>query len=121
MKTRLKSHLKALLLAGLALSPVILTSCGSTKPAPRRNYSNPAPRIAYKPRVTIRNNSSRNIYLGLRGPETRYISLPARSSRGVNLRSGAYKWVATAKNTRTSSGYKYFGRNRAYTWNFRMN
>ena len=59
--------------------------------------------------------------LGLRGPETRFISLPARGSRTVSLSSGLYKYAATAKNTNTISGYKSFGRDSQYTWNFSVN
>ena len=109
------------IIAGLlALTALGLSSCGSSKPAPRPSYSAPR-KVVFKPLVTIRNNSYKSILLGLRGPETRFVSIPARSSRSVNLYSGTYNYAATAKNTNTISGYKYFGTNRKYTWNFKVN
>ncbi len=104
----------------IAATSLVFSSCGSPTPAPRKTYTS-APRVAFKPLVTIRNTSYKNIMLGLRGPETRFISLPARGSRTVSLSSGSYKYAATAKNTNTISGYKYFGRNSRYTWNFNVN
>ena len=59
--------------------------------------------------------------LGLRGPEPKFISLPARGSRTVCLSSGLYKYAATAKNTNTISGYKSLGRDSRYTWSFSVN
>ena len=53
--------------------------------------------------------------LGLRGPETKFISLSARGSRIVSLSSGLYKYAATATNANTISGYKSFGRDNRYT------
>lgn len=97
-----------------------LTNCSSTSPKPTTTYT-PSRKVVFKPLVTIRNNSYKSIMLGLKGPETRFISIPARSSRSVNLYSGSYKYAATAKNTNTISGYKYFGTNRKYTWNFKIN
>ena len=116
----MRYSLRSVLTALIAVSVLFLASCGSSKPAPRSKYSQ-TPRIVFKPLVTIRNNSYKNIVLGLRGPETRFISIPARSSRSVNLRSGSYKYAATAKNTNTISGYKYFGTDRQYAWNFSLN
>ena len=116
----MRSFTHSVLAALIAGSALALSSCGSTKPAPRPTYTQ-APRIVYKPLVTIRNNSYKSIVLGLRGPETRFVSIPARGSRSVNLLSGTYKYAATAKNTNTVSGYKYFGTDRKYTWNFSVN
>ena len=106
-------------LAAIVLTSMFVSSCATPPPAPSR----PATYTTYaqKPRVTIRNNSYRNIVVGVRGPETRMISVPARSSRTVYLRSGVYKYAAAARNTRTISGYKSFSANRRYTWNFGVN
>ena len=101
------------------VTSLIFSSCGPSQ-TPRRTDT-PTPRVAFKPLVTIRNNSHKSIMLGLRGPETKFISLPARGSRIVSLSSGLYKYAATAKNTNTISGYKSFGRNSRYTWNFSVN
>lgn len=105
----------------LAAGTLAVTSCGNTSPPPRRTVSTAPRSVVFKPLVTIRNNSYKSILIGLRGPETRFVSIPARSSRSVNLLSGAYKYAATANNTKTISGYKYFGTNKRYTWNFNIN
>ncbi|HBE96137.1 MAG TPA: hypothetical protein DDW68_03055 [Verrucomicrobiales bacterium] len=98
---------------------LIFSSCGPF-PTPSGSYT-PSPRVAFKTLVTIRNNSDKSIMLGLRGPETKFISLPARGSRTVSLSSGLYKYAATTKNTNTISGYKSFGRDSRYTWSFSVN
>lgn len=116
----MRSFTRSVIAALIAVFAFGLSSCSSTKPSPRPTDSQ-SPRIVYKPLVTIRNNSYKSIVLGLRGPETRFVSIPARSSRSVNLLSGTYKYAATAKNTNTISGYKYFGTDRKYTWNFSVN
>lgn len=69
----------------------------------------------------MRNNSYKSIMLGLCGPETKFISLPARGSRTVSLSQGLYKHAATAPNANTISGYKSFGRDSRYAWNFSVN
>lgn len=102
-----------------ALMGLALVSCESTPNYSRPNRSSYS--SAYKPQVTIRNRTNRSVLLGLRGPETRFISIPAYGSRTVNLRSGTYKYAANSSNTRTISGYKYFGTNKRYTWNFSRN
>ena len=109
------------IIAALITVPSLgLLSCATTKPSPPPTSSQP-PRIAYKPLVTIRNNSYKNIVLGLRGPKTRFVSIPARSSRSLNLLSGNYKYAATAKNTNIISGYQYIGTDRKYSWTLRVN
>jgi hypothetical protein len=76
---------------------------------------------AMKPQVTIRNNSNREIVLGVSGPETRFITIPARSSGTIALHSGTYKYAAKARNTPVISGYKTFGTDTRYNWNFGIN
>ena len=39
----------------------------------------------------------------------------------VSLSSSLYKYAATATNANTISGYKSFGRDNRYTWNFSVN
>lgn len=114
----MKKIIQLTVMASVALSGMFVSSC-APPPAPSR----PAYSTTYvqKPRVTIRNNSYRSIAVGVKGPETRMISVPARSSRTVYLRSGVYKYAAAARNTRTISGYKSFSANRKYTWNFGVN
>lgn len=102
----------------IAVTSMFVSSCGPT-PAPSRSSSYTS--YVNKPRVNIRNNSYRNIVVGVEGPERRFISVPARTSRVVYLKSGVYKYAAAAKNTRTISGYKAFSANQKYTWSFGVN
>lgn len=105
-------------LATIMMASMFVSSCAPT-PAP----SNPNTYTSYteKPRIVIRNNSYRDIVVGVEGPEKRFISVSARSSKTVHLKSGVYKYAAAAKNTRTISGYKSFAANRNYTWKFGVN
>lgn len=104
-------------LAAMALTSMFVTSCGPT-PTPTRNT---ATTYVNKPRINIRNNSYRNIVVGVEGPEKRFISVPSRTSRVVYLKSGVYTYAAAAKNARTISGYKSFSANRRYNWSFGVN
>ena len=115
----LKQASRIVLGAIVAASTLSFTSC--TDPSQSSRSSNSYNRTVYKPLVTIRNNSYRQITIGLQGPEKRFVTIPARSSRSVNLLSGNYAYAAAAPNTRTISGYKYFGTDRQYTWNFNVN
>ncbi|YCM43775.1 hypothetical protein V2O64_20930 [Verrucomicrobiaceae bacterium 227] len=107
---------RALPAALMALGVAGLSSCSPASQPPVSSQPTSAP-VIYKPRVTIHNDSYKNIVLGLRGPETRFVSIPARESRSVELLSGNYKYAATARNTNTISGYKFFGSDRSYNWN----
>lgn len=99
----------------MALFSLFLVSCGSADPAPNTVDSQPG--VIYQPQVTIKNNSYKDIMVGLRGPETLFVSIPARSSKSISLVSGNYKYAATAANTNTVSGFKFFGSNEHYLWN----
>ena len=114
----MKKLIQVSTLLTIALTSMFFSSCGTTTTPSR---SNTATRYVAKPKVTIRNNSYRSIVVGVQGPETRFISVPARSSKLVYLKSGVYKYAAAAKNTRTISGYKSFSANRSYTWRFGVN
>ena len=106
-------------MAAVVVSGMLATSCAPSA-ATSRTYK-PTTTYVRKPVVTIRNNSYRNVVIGVQGPERRFISVPARSKRTVVLRSGVYKYAAAARNARTISGYKTFVANRRYTWNFGVN
>lgn len=114
----MKKIIQLTAMVAIALTSVFVSSCGPT-PTPTRSSASTT--YVQKPRITIRNNSYRSIVVGVEGPERRFITVPARSSRLVYLRSGVYKYAAAAKNTRTISGYKAFSANRSYTWNFGVN
>ncbi|MCP5534955.1 MAG: hypothetical protein H7A51_01840 [Akkermansiaceae bacterium] len=114
----MKKLIQLTALATIALTSLFVSSCGPTSTPSRSSASTT---YVQKPKINIRNNSYRNIVVGVDGPERRFISVPARSSRIVYLRSGVYKYAAAANNTRTISGYKAFSANQSYTWNFGVN
>lgn len=105
-------------LIAMAVTSLCVSSCSTPPPAPEPTFTTSEKK---KPKITIHNNSSRKIVVGVEGREKRFIPVPARSSRVVYLKSGVYKYAAAAHNTRTISGYKSFAPNRSYTWNFGVN
>lgn len=109
------TYLAAILV--IALTSLFMSSCAPTPAPSRPSYTT----VVAKPRITIQNNSYRSIVVGVQGPERRFISVPARSSRTVYLKSGVYKYAAAAKGVKTISGYKTFSTNRRYTWKFGVN
>ena len=114
----MKFPLHPIILATLfSIAAINFTSCGTSNPTEKTTNTHTC-KIVYRPLVTIRNNSYKLIILGLQGPETRLVSIPARSSRSINLISGSYKYDAKAQNAKTTSGYKYFSSNRKYQWTF---
>lgn len=115
----MRSLFRSLAPALLAISTLTFASCSSNQPAPDPSYS--AQRVTVKSRITIKNNSYKNVVLGLKGPETRFISIPARSSKSINLYSGVYKYAATAQGMNVVKGFKEFGTDRSYIWNFSIN
>lgn len=74
-----------------------------------------------KPQVTIHNHSERDIVVGVDGPESRFIEVPAGAHRKVYLRSGAYKYAVAAEHISPVTGNKTFKANHRYTWNFGVN
>lgn len=107
--------------AALALPCLFFSSCFSPAPPKAKPNYIPTSTKQLQPRVTIRNNSKRNIVVGVRGPETRYIKVASDSSRTVYLRPGVYKYAAAAPKTKTIKGYKAFTVNKSYTWSFGVN
>lgn len=114
----MKTLLKISALITVAAASFFVSSCDAPS-STRPSYSSTT--YVNKPRINIRNNSYRNIVVGVEGRERRFISVPARSSRVVYLKSGTYKYAAAAKNTRTVSGYKTFYANKRYNWTFGVN
>ncbi|BDS06204.1 hypothetical protein NT6N_12440 [Oceaniferula spumae] len=115
----MKKILQLTTMISVAVTTMFMSSCDT--PTPKRTTPTYTTTYQQKPRVTIQNNSYRNIVVGVEGPEKRFVSVPARTSRTVYLRSGVYKYAAAARNTRTISGYKAFSANRSYTWKFGVN
>lgn len=111
----MKKILQLTALATIAASSMIISSCGSSTPS-QPSYS--TTRYVNKPVVTIRNVTYKTIVVGVQGREKRFITVPARSSRTVYLKSGTYKYAAAARNTRTLTGYKTFYANKRYNWTF---
>lgn len=114
----MKTLLKITALITVAAASLFVSSCDHPTSA---SPAAVAPTDVKKPRITINNNSDRDIVVGVEGPEKRYINVPARSSREVSLKSGDYKYAAAAKKTRTISGYKTFNVNKSYSWDFGVN
>lgn len=111
----MKKLLQISALIAVAATSMFVSSCGT--PAPTRpSYSTPT--YVNKPVVNIRNRTYKTIVVGVQGREKRFITVPARSSRTVYLKSGTYKYAAAARNTRTISGYKTFYANKRYNWTF---
>jgi len=111
----MKKLLKISALIAVAATSMFVSSCDTPTPT-RPSVSSTT--YVNKPVITIRNNSYKSIVVGVEGREKRFISVPARSSRVVYLKSGTYKYAAAARNTRTISGYKTFYANKRYTWTF---
>jgi hypothetical protein len=101
------------LLVALVMA-MLSVSCSHISPI---NKPKRGGKVLLKPRVTIRNQSDREIVLGLDGPEVRLIRIPASASRKVELKPGAYQYALAAENIQAVSGNKHFKANHAYTWN----
>lgn len=92
-----------------------LVSCSYTHPDLRPR---PSRKAVLKPQVTIHNHSERAIVVGVDGPESRFIDIPASSHRKIYLKSGAYKYAVAAEHISPVTGHKTFKANHRYTWNF---
>lgn len=110
----MKKLLKISALIAVAATSMFVSSCDT--PAPSRSYRSTT--YVNKPVINIRNTTYKSIVVGVEGREKRFISVPARSSRTVYLKSGTYKYAAASRNTRTISGYKTFYANKRYNWTF---
>ena len=69
-------------------------------------------------RVKLSNKLYADITVILKGPETRQINVPARSSHSLELKSGVYEYTAGAKDFRPYSRFKVLEANRSYTLYF---
>lgn len=92
-----------------------LVSCSYTHPDLRPR---PSRKAALKPLLTIHNHSERAIVVGVDGPESRFIDIPASSHRVLHLKPGAYKYAVAAEHISPVTGDKTFKANHRYTWNF---
>lgn len=102
----------------IALSATAFTSCSA--PIETASIDAQAPNGEYKPMVVLQNESAKKIQVGLAGPETRSVSIPARSTRSINVLAGDYNYTLSAKNSKTISGTKQFESDRKYDWNFNI-
>jgi len=115
---RMGKTVQQLTLLLAALSGLMIASCAHISPV---NKSKHGRKPVFKPKVTIKNGSDREIVVGVDGPESRIIKIPARASRVIYLKSGAYKYAVAAENIDAVSGKKTFKPNHQYTWNFGVN
>ena len=102
----------------VTLSSMVIISCAHISPV---GHSKHGRKLVFKPKVTIENSSDREIVVGVDGPESRIIKVPARASRVIYLKSGAYQYAVAAENIEAASGSKTFKPNHQYTWNFGLN
>lgn len=105
-------HFTTLLVVSMGL---LVVSCSYTHPSLRPKLSRKA---VLKPQVTIHNHSDRDIVVGVDGPETRFVDIPAGNHRKLYLKSGAYKYAVAAEHISPVTGHKTFKPNHRYTWNF---
>jgi len=68
--------------------------------------------------IHMRNDSRRQLAVGLDGPEQRYIRVNPRSSAVVYLEPGVYKYAVAARGSDALTGEKEFTSRRIYKWNF---
>ena len=113
--SRLMQYLAMLL---TVISGLMIVSCSHISPVGQSKHGR---KLVFKPKVTIENSSDREIVVGVDGPESRIIKVPARASRVIYLKSGAYKYAVAAENIEAAAGSKTFKPNHQYTWNFGLN
>jgi hypothetical protein len=113
--SRLMQYLAMLL---SVISGLMMASCSHISPVGQSKHGR---KLVFKPKVTIENSSDREIVVGVDGPESRIIKVPARASRVIYLKSGAYQYAVAAENIEAASGSKTFKPNHQYTWNFGLN
>lgn len=99
----------------VAFSGLLVVSCSYTHPSLRPK---PSRKAVLKPQVTIHNHSNRDIVVGVDGPESRFVDIPAGAHRKLYLKSGAYKYAVAAEHISPVTGHKTFKPNHRYTWNF---
>jgi len=99
----------------VAFSGLLVVSCSYTHPSLRPK---PSRKAVLKPQVTIHNHSNRDIVVGVDGPESRFVDVPAGAYRKLYLKSGAYKYAVAAEQISPVTGHKTFKPNHRYTWNF---
>ncbi|MGJ8695983.1 MAG: hypothetical protein ACSHYF_06680 [Verrucomicrobiaceae bacterium] len=107
-----------LLLLPLLLS--FLAACAPYQEPVVVDTSTSAPPATYQPEITLRNLSPKQIMVGVKGPETKMIPVPAKSKLTIDLPAGTYNWAATAQNSPVETGTKTFEINQKYLWDFEL-
>ena len=113
--SRLMQYLAMLL---TVISGLMIVSCSHISPVGQSKHGR---KLVFKPKVTIENSSDREIVVGVDGPESRIIKVPARASRVIYLKSGAFKYAVAAENIDAADGSKTLKPYHQYTWNFGLN
>jgi len=107
------SALLAIVLAGLSA-----TSCAPSAPSSESSSASSGSTAlkssGAKSHVKIRNDFYRAIVVRLEGPEKREITVPARSSRSLEVKAGIYKYATAAEGFRPISRYKVMEAGRRY-------
>ena len=113
-------------LVGLALAGLLVSSCSSVSPSSgsvseSTSGSNPAATQGETTRLKLSNKLYRPIVVRLErlgDPGRRDITVPARSSESVKVKPGTYKYSAVAEGFRPISKYKELEAKRSYTLYF---
>ena len=113
-------------LVGLALAGSLVSSCSSVSPSSgsvsgSTSGSNPSATQGETTRLKLSNKLYRPIVVRLErlgDPGRRDITVPARSSESVRVKSGTYKYSAVAEGFRPISKYKELEAKRSYTLYF---
>ena len=113
-------------LVGLALAGLLVSSCSSVSPSSgsvsgSTSGSNPAATQGETTRLKLSNKLYRPIVVRLErlgDPGRRDITVPARSSESVRVKPGTYKYSAVAEGFRPISKYKELEAKRSYTLYF---
>ena len=100
-----------------ALAGLSLTSCDSYT-APSGGASSTIGGQGQTSRLKLKNKLYTDIEILLEGPEKKQVTVPARSSRSLELKSGIYHYSAGAKEFRPVSRYKVLEANCSYTLYF---
>lgn len=71
-----------------------------------------------KPEIVVINSSGNKITLSLIGPVERKLVIPPYQTESIQIPSGTYKYVATAKHVTGTHGKATFELHHRYTWKF---
>lgn len=113
----MKRLCKYSILLFVALAGLSLSSCDPYT-APSGGASATIGGEGQTSRLKLSNKLYTDIIVILEGPEKKQVTVPARSSKSLRLKSGVYQYTAGAKDFRPVSRHKVLEANRSYTLYF---